>query len=35
VELRLDQRQIGRLDKLLPAVAGPRYNEELMSYVDR
>jgi len=34
-ELRLDARQMERLDKLLPAVAGPRYNAELMSYVDR
>ena len=34
-ELRLDARQMERLDKLLPAVAGPRYNTELMSYVDR
>jgi aryl-alcohol dehydrogenase-like predicted oxidoreductase len=34
-ELTLDARQMERLDQLLPAVAGPRYNEELMSYVDR
>jgi aryl-alcohol dehydrogenase-like predicted oxidoreductase len=34
-DLTLDARQMERLDQLLPAVAGPRYNEELMSYVDR
>jgi hypothetical protein len=34
-ELRLDARQIARLSALLPTVAGARYNDELMSYVDR
>jgi aryl-alcohol dehydrogenase-like predicted oxidoreductase len=34
-EVRLDARQLERLGKLLPAVAGERYNEQMMSYVDR
>ena len=34
-ELRLDVRQLERLGNLLPAVAGARYNEQMMSYVDR
>jgi aryl-alcohol dehydrogenase-like predicted oxidoreductase len=34
-ELRLDQRQMRRLGALEPGVAGARYGEEMMSYVDR
>jgi aryl-alcohol dehydrogenase-like predicted oxidoreductase len=34
-ELKLDARQLERLGNLLPAVAGARYNEQMMSYVDR
>jgi len=34
-ELRLDARQMARLSALLPSVAGARYNDHLMSYVDR
>jgi aryl-alcohol dehydrogenase-like predicted oxidoreductase len=34
-ELRLSAPQMERLDGLLPAVAGARYNEQMMSYVDR
>jgi aryl-alcohol dehydrogenase-like predicted oxidoreductase len=34
-ELRLDQRQMRRLSALEPGVAGARYGEEMMSYVDR
>ncbi|HET8833898.1 MAG TPA: aldo/keto reductase [Gemmatimonadales bacterium] len=34
-ELRLDQRQMRRLNALEPGVAGARYNEQMMNYVDR
>jgi aryl-alcohol dehydrogenase-like predicted oxidoreductase len=34
-ELRLDQRQMRRLSAIEPGVAGARYGEEMMSYVDR
>ena len=34
-ELRLDQQQMRRLNALEPGVAGARYNEQMMNYVDR
>jgi aryl-alcohol dehydrogenase-like predicted oxidoreductase len=36
-ELRLDQAEMTRLDEALPpeAVAGPRYNERMMAFIDR
>ncbi len=34
-ELRLNQRQLQRLNALEPGVAGARYSEQMMSYVDR
>lgn len=34
-DLRLDPAQLQRLNDALPAVAGARYGEEMMSYVDR
>jgi aryl-alcohol dehydrogenase-like predicted oxidoreductase len=34
-ELRLDGGRLARLDAALPKVAGPRYNEAMMSYIDR
>jgi aryl-alcohol dehydrogenase-like predicted oxidoreductase len=34
-ELRLDQREMRRLNALEPGVAGARYNEQMMNYVDR
>jgi aryl-alcohol dehydrogenase-like predicted oxidoreductase len=35
VDLRLDPGQLARLTTALPPAAGPRYSEQMMSYVDR